>query len=90
LLWEMYSYGMQPYDAMTGIETVKFIEEGRRLARPDAAELEVYSTMLWCWEKEPKDRPDFGELFKIFVENPEYQNLKELLKSQDLQQLMMD
>ena len=26
LLWEMYSYGKQPYDGLTGQETVKMIE----------------------------------------------------------------
>ncbi len=87
LLWEMFTYGKQPYDDMTGIETLRFIEEGRRLARPDRAELEMYSTMLWCWEYRPEDRPSFQELFRIFVENPEYENMKELLKNQDLHQL---
>ena len=27
-LWEMYSFGLQPYDGMTGAEVVKFVDEG--------------------------------------------------------------
>lgn len=89
MLWEMFSLGKQPYEELTGTETVKFIEEGNRLARPENAELDTYSTMLWCWEYHPQSRPTFEELFKIFVENPEYENITELLKIQDLHQLNM-
>lgn len=84
LLLEMYTFGDQPYDGMTGMEVVKFIDSGKRLSRPAKAELEVYSMMTWCWEQEPQKRPKFLELFKFFSENPEYSNLKELLISQDL------
>ncbi len=87
LLWEMYTLGKQPYEDMTGAETVRFVEAGHRLSRPERAELDVYSAMLWCWEHRPGDRPTFQELFRIFVENPEYENMKELLKVQDLTQL---
>ena len=34
-------------------------------------------------------RPGFDEIFKIFSDNPEYQNLTELLMTQDFQQLGM-
>ena len=70
-------------------ETVKYIEEGKRLQRPEKAEIHIYDTMTWCWEYKPQARPSFAELFQVFCENPEYENLKELLKSQDLQQLGM-
>ena len=87
LLWEMYSYGKQPYDGLTGQETVKMIEEGKRLPRPDRAELDIYQTMEWCWEYKPADRPTFQDLFDKFSDNPEYSNLREMLKSQDFEQL---
>ncbi len=74
---------------MTGQETVAYVEEGKRLQRPEKAELHVYSTMTWCWEYSPENRPNFAELFQVFSENPEYENLKELLLTQDLQQLGM-
>ena len=89
LLWEMYTLGKQPFDDRTGQETVDFIEGGGRLPRPGGAELEVFSTMLWCWEYKAEDRPTFKELFRIFAENPEYQNLKELLQTQDFHALGM-
>lgn len=87
LLWEMYTYGSQPYDDMMGAQVLKFIEAGHRLPRPTHAELEIFSTMEWCWEYEPSKRPRFDELFRIFAENPEYLNVKELLLTQDLEKL---
>ena len=87
LLWEMYTYGEQPYGTMTGAEVVKFIEAGNRLQRPPLAEIDIYSTMTWCWEEKPTDRPTFNDMFKKFTENPEYSNIKELLRTQDLGKL---
>ena len=88
-LWEMYTYGKQPFEHLTGHETASYLEDGHRLPRPEAAEIDVYSAMLWCWEYKPEDRPNFNDLFKMFAENPEYDNIKELLRIQDLQELGM-
>ena len=90
LLWEMYTYGDQPYGSMTGAEVVKYIEAGQRLQRPPLAEIDIYATMTWCWEEKAADRPSFNDLFKKFTENPEYSNLVELLRTQDLGQLDHD
>lgn len=88
LLWEMYSFGKQPYhELLTHEEVMKFIEDGHRLARPVAAPLEVFQTMMWCWEKDPQDRPSFGELFKTFIANPTYDNIASLLHQQDFSEL---
>jgi len=89
VLWEMYSYGQQPFDGKTGMETVQYIEAGHRLAQPLMATNDVYDNMLMCWQSSPADRPGFDELFKVFSDNPEYMNLTELLLTQDLQQLGM-
>ena len=88
LLWEMYTYGEQPYNGLTGAEVVKFIESGKRLKRPPKADVDVFSMMTWCWEYEPVNRPKFVQLFNFFVETPEYSNLKELLMTQDLGHVM--
>ena len=89
VLWEMYSYGEQPFKDKTGQQTVDYIEAGHRLAMPEKASNDVYTIMLKCWEYRPDNRPTFEELFSIFSDNPEYLNLTELLKTQDLQQLGM-
>ena len=85
----MYSYGIQPYSDMSGQEAVAHIQKGHRLLRPEKADIDVYSWMTCCWEHQPENRPSFSQLFEFFSENPEYLNLKELLKFQDFQQLGM-
>ena len=75
---------------MSGVEVVKYIELGKRLPKPEKAEFEVFNIMQNCWEKDPKLRPQFSELFNFFVESPEYANLKELLKTQDLEKLNLN
>merc|ERR1719499_1315847 len=67
LFVEMYSFGKQPFEGMTGQETVKFIEEGKRLQRPEKPEIYIYNTMTWCWEYKPQARPCFAELFQVFI-----------------------
>ena len=89
VLWEMYSYGEQPFKDKTGQQTVDYIEAGHRLAMPEKASNDVYTIMRKCWEYRPDNRPTFEELFSIFSDNPEYLNLTELLKTQDFQQLGM-
>jgi len=89
VLWEMYSYGLQPFDGKSGMETVQYIETGHRLPQPEMATNDVYDYMLKCWQYHPNDRPGFDELFSVFSDNPEYTNLTELLQTQDLQELGM-
>merc|ERR1712013_178671 len=89
VLWEMYSYGKQPYKDKTGAQTVEYIEAQHRLPQPEYATDDVYDITLQCWAYKPADRPAFKDLFEMFSNSPEYMNLTELLKIQDLQQLGM-
>ena len=43
--------------------------------------------MLKCWSYRPEERPEFQDLFDWFSVNPEYMNLTELLRTQDLGEL---
>ena len=89
VLWEMYSFGQMPYEGKSGVKTLEYIEQGNRLAMPEGATNDVYGIMLECWKYKPEERPTFADLFTLFSDNPEYQNLTELLKTQDFQQLGM-
>ena len=89
VLWEMFSYGKQPYEGKTGVKTLEYLEAGNRLAMPEKATNDDYGIMLQCWQHKPEERPSFEDLFKYFSDNPEYLNLTELLKTQDFQQLGM-
>lgn len=78
-LWEMFSYGKQPYGDLRGVEVIQLIEKGDRLPQSSSCPNEVYQIMVRCWAYLPKDRPTFKELMEIFSSDPEYMNIKELV-----------
>ncbi|CAH0727482.1 unnamed protein product, partial [Brenthis ino] len=77
-LWEMFSYGKQPYGDMRGIEAIQIVESGQRLERPEDCPDEIYQLMLDCWDYSPNQRPSFSELVDFFSQHPDYVNISQL------------
>ncbi|XP_077988319.1 tyrosine-protein kinase HTK16-like [Glandiceps talaboti] len=71
-LWEMYSYGDQPYGDMMGAQVIQLLECGSRLQQPENCPDKTYEIMRKCWSMEKKQRPTFAELNAIFTQDPEY------------------
>ncbi|XP_064083592.1 activated Cdc42 kinase-like isoform X2 [Macrobrachium nipponense] len=69
-LWEMFSYGFQPWAALTGQQILEAIDEPnfQRLEQPEACPKEYYSIMLKCWQHDPLKRPKFAGLMEILPE----------------------
>jgi serine/threonine protein kinase len=62
-LWELYSYGMNPYSTMTNEETAKrVVENGYRMSAPNNCPPQIYDIMLDCWKANPLERPSFMKL----------------------------
>ncbi|PAA91853.1 hypothetical protein BOX15_Mlig013929g1 [Macrostomum lignano] len=63
-LWEMFSYGFQPWAGLTGQQILETIDEPQlgRLERPDACPTAHYALMLKCWDHDSKRRPTFAEI----------------------------
>ncbi|XP_045605746.1 activated Cdc42 kinase-like isoform X1 [Procambarus clarkii] len=66
-LWEMFSYGFQPWAALTGQQILEAIDEPnfQRLEQPEACPKEYYTIMLKCWQHDPAKRPKFVDLMNI-------------------------
>ncbi|XP_078115100.1 megakaryocyte-associated tyrosine-protein kinase isoform X1 [Sander vitreus] len=62
LLWEIFSYGRQPYPKMSLKEVKERVEGGYRMEAPEDCPPSVYSLMRICWEQEPRRRPAFHKL----------------------------
>lgn len=62
LLWEIFSYGRQPYPKMSLQEVKEKVEQGYRMEAPEDCPPGVYSLMRICWEQEPRKRPAFHKL----------------------------
>ncbi|KAM3620409.1 uncharacterized protein V6R79_022810 [Siganus canaliculatus] len=62
LLWEIYSFGRQPYPKMTLTEVKEQVEAGYRMEPPENCPVGVYAIMRICWEQEPRRRLAFHKL----------------------------
>lgn len=69
-LWEMFSYGFQPWAALTGHQILEAIDEPnfQRLEQPECCPKEYYTLMLKCWQHDPNKRPRFSDLMNILPE----------------------
>ncbi|XP_054269206.1 tyrosine-protein kinase Shark [Macrosteles quadrilineatus] len=83
-LWEMFSYGKQPYGDMKGVDVIQLVEKGERLDQPQDCPNHIYNVMERCWSYQPRDRPTFSELVDIFSSENNYTNVKELIPQSDI------
>jgi activated CDC42 kinase 1 len=69
-LWEMFSYGFQPWPAFTGHQILEAIDKPnfQRLEQPECCPKEFYNLMLKCWAHDPLKRPKFSEIYSILPE----------------------
>ncbi|XP_022357230.1 muscle, skeletal receptor tyrosine-protein kinase isoform X3 [Enhydra lutris kenyoni] len=65
VLWEIFSYGLQPYYGMAHEEVIYYVRDGHILACPEDCPLELYNLMRLCWSKLPADRPSFPSIHCI-------------------------
>ncbi|XP_077201400.1 muscle, skeletal receptor tyrosine-protein kinase [Paroedura picta] len=65
VLWEIFSFGMQPYYGMAHEEVIYYVRDGNILSCPDNCPLELYNLMRLCWSKLPSDRPSFASIHRI-------------------------
>ncbi|KAI5634101.1 protein tyrosine kinase domain-containing protein [Phthorimaea operculella] len=69
-LWEMYSFGEEPWIGLNGSEILRLImREGQRLAAPGACPPDVYMLMMQCWDLNPRDRPSFAGIQRFMDTN---------------------
>ncbi|XP_058029606.1 tyrosine-protein kinase FRK [Ahaetulla prasina] len=62
LLFEIITYGKMPYAGLLGFQVLQKLDQGYRIPQPANCPLELYNTMLQCWNAEPKERPTFETL----------------------------
>uniref|UniRef100_A0A4X2L0P6 Tyrosine-protein kinase receptor n=1 Tax=Vombatus ursinus TaxID=29139 RepID=A0A4X2L0P6_VOMUR len=62
LLWEIFTYGKQPWYQLSNPEAIECITQGRELERPRACPPEVYAIMRGCWQREPQQRHSIKDI----------------------------
>ncbi|KAL6447910.1 hypothetical protein ACFW04_000169 [Cataglyphis niger] len=62
VLWEVFSFGKQPYYGHNNEEVVKLILQGIMLLPPDECPPVVCQIMRDCWKMEPRERIKFPDI----------------------------
>ncbi|XP_033728267.1 BDNF/NT-3 growth factors receptor-like isoform X2 [Pecten maximus] len=85
VLWEIFSYGRQPYYGHSNEEVVRFLDEGILLQRPEECPSTVYHVMLGCWKSDPRERLVFVKSYNHLVDYS-----KTIMRSAHMQSVDMD
>jgi serine/threonine protein kinase len=62
LLWEIYSFGLQPYYGFSNQEVIEMIRSRQLLPCPEDCPSRMYAFMVECWHEMPPRRPSFAEM----------------------------
>ncbi|XP_027018432.1 NT-3 growth factor receptor [Tachysurus fulvidraco] len=65
IMWEIFTYGKQPWFQLSNNEVIECITQGRILDRPRLCPKEVYDLMLGCWQREPQQRLNIKDIQKV-------------------------
>lgn len=63
VLWEIYSYGLQPYYGYSNQEVIEMIRARQILPPPEDCPPRLYALMVECWHEMPVRRPSFKEIY---------------------------
>uniref|UniRef100_A0A3Q0S9P4 Receptor protein-tyrosine kinase n=1 Tax=Amphilophus citrinellus TaxID=61819 RepID=A0A3Q0S9P4_AMPCI len=66
-VWEMMSFGAEPYVSVPPQEVPGLLEKGERLSQPHICTIDVYMVMVKCWMIDENVRPTFKELASDFT-----------------------
>ena len=64
LMWEVFSFAMQPWYGYTNEEVIEKVKGGEILSKPDNCPQLTYSLMLECWDMDPVKRISFESILK--------------------------
>ncbi|XP_066538296.1 high affinity nerve growth factor receptor [Hoplias malabaricus] len=73
VLWEIFTYGKQPWYQLSNSEAIECITQGRELERPRTCPKEVHLLMQGCWQREPQQRLIIKDIYSrlvALVKNP--------------------
>lgn len=69
-LWEMYTFGQEPWIGLNGAEILRKIDhEGERLSQPASCSDALYDLLKQCWQAIPSDRPSFDALNSLLFDS---------------------
>ncbi|XP_030576981.1 protein tyrosine kinase 2 beta, b isoform X2 [Archocentrus centrarchus] len=82
-MWEIMSYGQQPFYWLENRDVINQLEQGIRLPKPDSCPPALYSLMTRCWSYDPRERPSFTELVMKISDVHKMEKEQEVEKERD-------
>lgn len=67
-MWELYTFGEEPWAGHRAADVLRVTEAGESLRKPQKALPELFEVMQMCWAKEPEKRPKFSHLRNLLHE----------------------
>jgi len=64
VLYEIITFGKNPYAGMSNQQVVDEVEKGYRMPIPEGCPENLYHLMLQCWNENPEERPNFLQIKK--------------------------
>lgn len=68
-LWELFSYGEQPYVGLRGKEVIEMVERGDRLLPPAKCPGWAVEVMRGCWQRDPRKRLTAKEIYQTCLQH---------------------
>ena len=69
VLWEIFTFGKQPFYGMTNEAVIEFIVNKKGIpSPPSSCPFAVGNLMLQCWHNNPKKRPSFKEVHSVLLQ----------------------
>ncbi|XP_012943280.2 tyrosine kinase receptor Cad96Ca [Aplysia californica] len=62
LLWEIATLGASPYPGMAAKDVFRFVNDGRKMSKPEHCTSELYELMCECWSFLSVNRPSFASI----------------------------
>ncbi|XP_075057251.1 protein-tyrosine kinase 2-beta isoform X2 [Mixophyes fleayi] len=80
-MWEILSFGKQPFFWLENKDVISVIEKGDRLPKPETCPPTLYTLMTRCWTYDPSERPKFTEL--VCSLSDIYQTEKDIIRDKE-------
>ncbi|KAK7463963.1 hypothetical protein BaRGS_00038045 [Batillaria attramentaria] len=64
VLWEIFTFGQQPWFELSNMEVIDCIRNGRLLQRPAICSQDVHDIMLGCWKVSPQERLSMKDIHR--------------------------
>ncbi|XP_075700947.1 insulin receptor-related protein [Rhinoderma darwinii] len=68
VLWEIATLAEQPYQGMANEQVLHYVIDNGILEKPENCPDRLHELMLWCWQKNPKNRPSFNQILESIKE----------------------